>query len=117
MGAIGVLGILCLWFDGLFWAAAVIAGTLSCVISESSNFVLIFKEKNPSLCEEGKPAILCRKQIPICRHGTRYVCFLFALVLGIINTNFGQERSELGISRAHLLRFCSALLHNSPQRH
>jgi hypothetical protein len=43
MGAVGLLGVLCLKFDGLFWLATILAGTLSCIISEIGNLTTLLK--------------------------------------------------------------------------
>ncbi|WP_075883938.1 DUF6790 family protein [Candidatus Protochlamydia sp. W-9] len=85
MGAIGVLGILCLWFDGLFWLATVIAGTLSCLVSETANFAIIFKEKiHPFVKREIQTSYVVSKSL-FAGMLLDVSLSLFSLILGLMN--------------------------------
>jgi len=39
----GLLGVLCLKFEGLFWLATILAGTLSCIVAEVGNLATLLK--------------------------------------------------------------------------
>lgn len=82
-GTIGLLGILCIWFDGLFWLATLIGGTVICIISEIGNLTSIFKKENhPFSTKENTPSYVINIMLFIGMH-LDLVIAVFALILGL----------------------------------
>lgn len=84
IGAIGVMGLLCLYFDGLFWLASLIGGTLGCIISETQNLFSIFRENHHPFGKEGdKSYYIISFALFFGMHIDLIISF-FSLILGLI---------------------------------